>query len=101
MKTGKSESVPPFSILGLKPADTPDYMTGMWVACITWAIGVEEILDAFRSDTGNVWKPSNIPLERMIDQASGAEEAFIKQFVEWVNVKIWGPIDGRGGGAES
>ncbi len=84
----------PFNILDLLPDDTPDYMTDAWIACIVWAAGEDGIMDVFRADTGFAWIPGKTGIERMIDQATGADQQFVEAFVRWVNVKIWGPVNG-------
>src|SRR6478609_2456928 len=76
------------------PADTPDYMVDAWVSCLHWALGEEEIIAAFRRETGVRWTPGKTGIERMIDQATGADYRFLAEFVAWFNVAIWGPIDG-------
>lgn len=91
---GRAEGIVKVNIVDLRPADTPEYMTGIWVACIHWAIGEPEIVAAFRQETGMHWTPGHSGLERMIDEATGADRHFIEAFIRWVNVEIWGPIDG-------
>lgn len=78
----------------LRPADTPEYMTPAWIGCLSWAIGTPEIVDAFRKESGLMWKPGRSGFERMIDEATGAERHFIEAFIRWANVNVWGPIDG-------
>ena len=78
----------------LRPADTPEYMTPAWLGCISWAIGNEDLIAAFREDTGITWKPGHTPIDRMIDEATKCDEHFAEAFVRWVNVNVWGPIDG-------
>lgn len=82
------------ALLDLKPADTPDYMIPMWIACVHWAAGEPGILERFRAETGSAWQPARNGLEQMIDQATGSEWGFVEAFTKWVNVNIWGPIDG-------
>lgn len=79
----------------LMPADTPDYMIEAWLGCIHWAISEPDILAAFRADTGNNWSPGLTPIDRMIDEATGADNHFIEAFIRWVNENLWGPIDGE------
>jgi hypothetical protein len=78
----------------LRPVDTPEYMTPMWLACMSWAIGNPEIVEAFRNETGMRWAPGRSGLERMIDEATGMDRTFIEAFIRWANVEVWGPIDG-------
>lgn len=82
------------TITDLKPADTPDYMIPAWLDCISFAIGKPEIVAAFRADTGEQWQPGCTGLERMIDEATGADRHFLEAFIKWANVHVWGPLDG-------
>jgi len=77
----------------LRPADTPEYMTDAWLSCIHWAISEPEIVAAFRRDTGNRWKPPVCGIDRLVDDATGTDRAFIESFIKWANVNVWGPID--------
>lgn len=83
------------SIIILKPADTPDYMTPAWVSCIGWAIGKPEIVAAFRADAGNKWEPARDGLSAAIDKATGAAWEFVNAFTLWANEHVWGPLDGE------
>ncbi len=78
----------------LRPADTPAYMTDAWLGCVRWALGEPEIVEAFRGDTGMTWRPATTPIERSIDEATGADWAYLKAFIKWANVHVWGPISG-------
>lgn len=84
-----------FDIESLRPADTPEYMTPMWLGSISWAIGDSETVEAFRKETGLQWNPAKTGIERMIDKATGADFEFIKAFVLWANINIWGPLDDK------
>lgn len=86
--------MPAIDLDALRPADTPAYMTPMWLGCIHWAIGEPEIVACFRADTGLTYQPGRTGIERMIDEATGIDREFIEAFIRWVNVNIWGPIDG-------
>ena len=78
----------------LRPLDMPEYMTPAWLGCIEWAIKRPGIVAQFRAETSNAWMPGVSPVDRLIDKSTDAEWEFIKAFVEWANVNIWGPIDG-------
>jgi hypothetical protein len=78
----------------LMPADTPSYMAPAWLGLIDFAIQEPAVVAEFRRQTGNNWKPSADPFVTMVDEATGADKAFIEQFIGWVNVNLWGPIDG-------
>ncbi len=89
------------NVVDLMPADTPAYMAPAWISCMQWAIGVPEILESFRVDTGMRWTPGRSPIERMINDSTEMSWHFVKAFVEWANVNIWGPMDGPPEGVES
>lgn len=75
------------------PADTPDYMAPAWASCLYWAIGDPAVLADFRAAIGNKWTPPATGIDRMIDEATGADRAFIEAFVAWFNDHVWGPIE--------
>ncbi len=70
--------------------ETEPLMVQAWVDCLMWAIGQKDIIDAFRSDTGIMWRPASNPIHKMIDDATGAEGEFVKRFTEWFNESVWG-----------
>jgi hypothetical protein len=77
----------------LRPPDLPDSMVDAWLGCISWAVGNAEVVEAFRADTGVQWRPGRTGLERMIDEATGADRKFIEAFIVWVNENLWGSLD--------
>ena len=85
---------PTRDVMSLMPDDTPAYMAPAWLGCIGWAAREDALVDAFRAETGNNWKPARNGMDAMIDVATGADWAFIEAFIKWVNVNVWGPIDG-------
>lgn len=79
-----------FDALDAMPRDTPDFMVGAWLSCLQWAIGVDDIRASFEQETGMRFVRARTPIDSMIDEATGIHEAYIRQFVEWFNVNIWG-----------
>ena len=77
----------------LRPSDTPSYMTDAWVGCLRWAVGQPEIVARFREETGNKWSPGRTAIERMVEDATNASHHFMVDFVRWVNVHVWGPME--------
>jgi hypothetical protein len=75
------------------PDDVPGYAYDGYFSCLHWAIGDEDVLDHFKSDTGLSYHPPKTEIEEMIDEATGHKPAedFIRAFVPWFNVNIWGP----------
>jgi len=53
-------------------------MTLAWVACLHWSIGEPEILAEFRVDTGCDFTPRLMSIDRVIDEATGRERAFVE-----------------------
>lgn len=75
------------------PQGDEEFLRGAWIACLQWAIGEPKVIEAFRAETGHQWTPAKCPIDKMVDDATGATEAFIVAFVEWFNVNIWGDLD--------
>jgi hypothetical protein len=73
---------------GIEPKDP--LMLYMWYGFIKWALGEKEIMDQFRKDTGNTWKPSSIPIEQTVDKSTGVDKDFFKEFARWANKNLWG-----------
>jgi hypothetical protein len=70
----------------------PDHpvMAMGWMGALHWAIGQTECLETFRADTGIAWTPGRTPIDRMIDDATGADHAFIEAFIPWFHANVWG-----------
>ncbi|WP_375453767.1 hypothetical protein [uncultured Methylobacterium sp.] len=68
-------------------------MRPAWAGCLRWAIGSGEVMAAFRRETGENWTPGAPGIERMIDDATGANDAFMSKFVDWFNANIWGDVN--------
>ena len=69
------------------PADSLQAIA--WVSCLRWALSEDDLLAQFREDTGNRWEPGRGALDRMIDEAVGADAKFIEAFAEWFNDNVW------------
>jgi hypothetical protein len=65
-------------------------MTPAWVDYLRWSIGEPKILAEFRADTGCDFTPRLTSIDRMIDEATWRERAFVKQYVAWFNENVWG-----------
>lgn len=73
--------------------ETHPLMQIAWRDCLMWACTFEPIVKQFREDTGCKFEVGKTSLDRMIDEAGGAETAYCKQFVEWFNLNVWGDSD--------
>lgn len=73
---------------------------GMWYSCIHWALGKPEFIEAFQKDTGNNYRPPKSAIEKMVDEATGADKDFIREFAKWVNKNIWGEVSNSNSSAE-
>ena len=67
-----------------------DYMIPAWLSCLYWAVGDADMMDAYRTATGDNWRPSG-GLNAMVDAATGADRAFFLRFAGWFNTNVWGP----------
>ena len=72
-----------------------EFIRPAWLGHLMFAIGNPDILAAFRADTGNNYQPTGIPINDMIDQATGVDAAFILEFIKWTNKNLWGEVNGR------
>lgn len=74
------------------PKDTPIYMMPAWYSSLLFAANNKEIMARFEADTGCVYKKPMTPIDRMIDESTGLAESVARNFVEWHNKNIWGPM---------
>lgn len=74
------------------PKDVPFYMADAWFSCMHFAIGDENLLGQFREETGMTWTPGKAGLDRLIDEATGADREFVEAFVEWAHKNVWGSL---------
>lgn len=70
-------------------------MAGAWLGSVRYALGREDVMAAFRSDTGFHWTPGKSVLDRMVDDATGVPVAFLQAFAKWHNEHIWGEENGE------
>lgn len=76
----------------LMPSDTPDHMAPAWAACMQWALRKEEIRATFEAETGCRYSAPKSAIDRMIDNATGHGDAYVRAFVQWANEHVWGPL---------
>lgn len=77
----------PFSLEPHLPDDP--LMQQAWVDCLRWAIHDPGILASFLAHTGMTLAPLHSLLDRMVDQATGADQAIVEAFLRWFNAYIW------------
>lgn len=77
------------------PKDTPEFMHGAWVSCLSWAVGYEPICKQFEEATGVKWAGPRHGIDVLIDAACGHSpvEDYFRAFVPWFNKQIWGSMD--------
>jgi hypothetical protein len=73
------------------PNDTPEYAYPAWASALRAAAREPGAFDAFTRDTGFIYSLPKSPIDALIDQSTGLEEAFMDAFVTWFNNKVWGP----------
>lgn len=61
-----------------------------WAGCLFWCAGSEDVLEQYRADTGDTYELGRSGMERMIDNATGADFAFACRFAEWVTAHVYG-----------
>ena len=44
-----------------------------WLSALRTCLAIPAMLESFRTETGIQWTPGRTPMDRMIDQATGAE----------------------------
>lgn len=89
-----SDTTATFDPIAMMPADTPAFMFPAWWSCILFAAGDDDLRKQFTDDTGVKFSPPKNGIEAMIDAACKTDEHFARRFIEWVNVNVWGPMDG-------
>jgi hypothetical protein len=90
MKCKKLSKLAPDLIIKYLPDNL--IMAQAWVDCLRWSVTEPEMLAAFRADTGCDFTPGLTPIDRMIDEATGRQRAFVEQYVAWFNENIWGEV---------
>jgi hypothetical protein len=75
------------------PKPPYEYMAGAWVGALMWAVTNDGIMAQFRAETGNNWRPAGSIIGQMIDDATGYEVDFVRQFAKWFNDNVWGDPD--------
>lgn len=83
---------PTFYVIDLMPDDTPEFMAPAWLSALSFTIKQDGAMRAFREATGCTYTAPMTPLEQMIDQATGADVAFLTAFIQWFNEAVWGPM---------
>lgn len=68
------------------------FLIPAWLGCFRWALQDPDILAAFQAATGMHWQPGRTPIARMIDDATGMEQAFMVAFAAWMNATLWGEV---------
>lgn len=76
-------------LLPYAPSGQYEYLIPAWIGGLHWALGEPDVLASFRRETGNCWS-SGRGINKMIDEATGADAEFIKQFAAWFNENVWG-----------
>ncbi len=58
-----------------------------------WSVQDKATLSRFHHDHPKIILPGGIqsPIEKAIDDATGAAEEFPLKFIQWFNDNIWGP----------
>lgn len=67
-------------------------MAVAWASALSWAFRTPACVSAYEQDRGRRldFLAPRSPIYRMIDKATGHEDAQIADFVEWFNAEVWG-----------
>jgi len=63
-----------------------------WAAAVRAALGDDNMVASFQLATGMKWTRGRTTLDRKIDDATGADETFLRAFIAWFNENVWGPL---------
>jgi hypothetical protein len=70
--------------MGMTEADlTPEQSFHLWAFSGFVSFALTDFMDEYREDTGDKFKPATSGIDQMIDQATGADRAFVGRFVDW------------------
>lgn len=61
-----------------------------WRDFLIFAIGEPKIVEQYETATGKKLDLAKTPMDRMIDKATGREDAMVADFVEWVTINHYG-----------
>jgi hypothetical protein len=79
MKRKKLSKPAPDLITTYLPDDP--ILAQVWFDCLRWSVTEPEMLAAFHVDTGCDSMSGLTPIDRVIDEATGNERAFVEQYV--------------------
>lgn len=84
----------------LCPVSYPDnpakeaILTYGWLGCVNFAVQDDDVRAAFEKESGLKFPAAGrMPLDRMIDEATGLEgrqAEYFRAFVLWINENLWG-----------
>lgn len=72
-----------------------EIMQVLWVGALQFSISHKPTMQAFSEETGLHYTAPRNGLDRMIDEATGADSAFLLAFIRWFNVNVWGEENGK------
>lgn len=70
--------------------DGDPLMFAPFVGCLHWALADKKIVDRYREETGDNYSPASSLEARVIDEATGADMAFLQRFSDWFEKNILG-----------
>ena len=77
----------------LKTSWDEHYMLDAFLGFVSFSLSEPNALSAFRKETGNTWEPATTGIDKMIDEATGVDFAFIQQFSDWCEKSFGTPED--------
>jgi hypothetical protein len=61
-----------------------------WIGAVRAVLATPALMESFRTETGRTWTPGRTTIDRLIDDATGADRAFFEAFLTWFNAEVWG-----------
>lgn len=76
-------------------------MAAMWAGLVRYVASRQDFIEHFEEVTGHKWifDAARPPIERMVDKATGHDQAIVDAFVDYVNEYHWGEDPFAEGGA--
>ena len=78
-----------FELMSLRPSEMPSVLDVAWVGFVSFMLREPDQVKRYRYETGDKWTPGTTAIDRMVDEATGRDIQFIKDFVAWVNPMFW------------
>lgn len=80
-------------VTDLVPDGMPADRVPAWVGGLQWAVGDTDMVNLYRADTGDQYRPAETTIDQMVDDAVDREWKFVQDFARWFNANVWGDLE--------